>query len=213
MEFRKLAGVTAEELEMCRAVRLALKVSERKIRDVADELGVSEDKLGNIAAARTKVPHDLVPKLRMVLNLPVDWPYKNGSMRMVGDGKLLPVGISAMKGVRVVGKVSAGPGATNVDEDDPIVFIPDRLAALGTLAWTVEGDSMMPALEPGDIALFRESHTLRRRFAYLLKDSEGSHSIKMTRWTQAGKWEGYSLNPAYAPIDLDGMQVLGILVG
>jgi phage repressor protein C with HTH and peptisase S24 domain len=90
--------------------------------------------------------------------------------------------------------------------------VPDRLANLGTIAFQVDGDSMMPALEPGDIAIIREERS-PRRLTYLL-EREGEFSLKMLAWSnEEGRWFQQSLNPAYPRRPLDGWALVGFLVG
>jgi phage repressor protein C with HTH and peptisase S24 domain len=116
-----------------------------------------------------------------------------------------------MAAIPVVGKVSAGPGETNVDPDtERTIFVPLTLAQLGGLGWVVDGESMMPALEPGDIAVFREYRSPRRGYPMLLC-RDGEYRVKNIEWEN--EWIQRSINPAIPDEPLGHWQILGYLIG
>jgi phage repressor protein C with HTH and peptisase S24 domain len=113
----------------------------------------------------------------------------------------------------LVGKASAGDGEHNVDADDAWAMLPEVFGGPDHLAFVIEGDSMMPALEPGDIAVFKESHQPRSKVAFLVKDRDG-YRVKQIRWNRTdGEWVLRSLNPKYADERIEGGQLLGFLIG
>lgn len=118
-----------------------------------------------------------------------------------------------MKPIKVVGLVAAGDGAMNVDTEFGEVLVPANLAGPDHLGWTVDGDSMMPALEPGDIAVFKEETHPSSKFAYLVKTREGLRCKRLQWSLNDGKWLMESLNPAYPPEDMSNAQLLGKLIG
>lgn len=118
-----------------------------------------------------------------------------------------------MRPLRVVGLVAAGEGVYNVDTEYGQVMVPANLAADDNLGWEVEGDSMMPALEPGDIAVFKEFRQPRTKLAYLIKTGDGLKCKKL-RWDQfSSRWEMESLNPNYPTEPLEDAELLGFCVG
>ena len=118
-----------------------------------------------------------------------------------------------MKAIRVVGLVAAGDGTFNVDNEAGEIMVPANLAREDHLGWTIDGDSMMPALEPGDIAVFKESNQPRNKLAFLVKTSKGLRCKRM-KWNVAESlWTIESLNPAYPPEPLGESAVLGVLIG
>ncbi|MCW5943873.1 MAG: S24 family peptidase [Fimbriimonadaceae bacterium] len=123
-----------------------------------------------------------------------------------------PVQSLPMVPVRVVGRVGAGPGENDEADYEPI-YVP---ANLGTgadrIAHLIEGDSMMPALEPGDVAVFRETRRPMGRRAFLLKSPDGRYQVKRVVWEQ-DRFVGRSLNPRYEDVPLDDYQIEGMLVG
>lgn len=111
----------------------------------------------------------------------------------------------------MVGQAGAGVGVSDVDPDSDHIYVPERLAQLGGLAWMVSGESMMPALEPGDIAIFRELREPRRGFSYLVrKDHE--YLVKNVEW-KGGEWVLRSINPRYPDEPLGRAELVGLLIG
>lgn len=113
--------------------------------------------------------------------------------------------------IPMVGHAGAGAGVSDVDPDSDHIFVPERLAQLGGLAWMVSGESMMPALEPGDIAIFKEQREPRRGFSYLVR-KEHSYLVKNVDW-RAGEWVLQSINPRFPDEALGGAELIGILIG
>lgn len=118
-----------------------------------------------------------------------------------------------MKSIRVVGLVAAGVGEFNVDPEAGEIMVPANLAREDHLGWTIDGDSMMPALEPGDIAVFKESRQPRSNLAFLIKTNDGLR-CKRLRWSVPDSdWKMESINPRYSPEPLGTSEVLGVLIG
>lgn len=211
---RKLMTVTDQDLELCESVRLAIRTASPpiKVRDLAKKVGVSEDVLFNVQNGRSRPTVELLSALRVALNLENSWPYHAGGFQFVNERRTAYVPLS-MKRIPVIGSVEAGGGVANVDVEIQTVFVPEKIAVLGSVGYIVEGDSMMPALEPGDIAVFRYEKTPRRGYTALLKTPEGEYKVKLVRWSSNGRWQLYSLNEAYGSEEMDGLEMIGFLVG
>ena len=118
-----------------------------------------------------------------------------------------------MARIPVIGVVSAGQGTSNVDTAEHGVFVPMTLAQIGGVGWVVDGDSMMPALDPGDVALFREHRQPRRGYPFLLQ-RDAEFRVKIIDYDAvSGKWFLKSLNPAYPSEPMDDHVILGYLIG
>jgi len=181
-----------------------MKIREKlglTIRKFAERLGHPETRYKNWEYGLTrKVPAEVLESARMMLAGVT--PRQNVTRNISGTPMAL---------IPVIGAASAGPGISNVDPDTYGIWVPMSLANLGGVGYVVEGDSMMPALEPGDIALFREDRQPRRGRTYLL-DFEGEKRVKNLAWKD-GRWMLESLNPSFQDEPLDGHQILGYLIG
>ena len=117
-----------------------------------------------------------------------------------------------MARIQVVGKASAGEGHHNVDPDEEPIWVPMTLQRLGGIGYVVDGESMMPALQPGDVAVFREMTTPYPRFTYLVRSEQGEYRCKNLEWKN-NEWTLVSLNPKYTDEPLASHQLIGLLIG
>jgi SOS-response transcriptional repressor LexA len=116
--------------------------------------------------------------------------------------------------LRIVGNVAAGDGTYNVDNELDMLLVPLSLCGEDRLGWTVEGDSMMPVLEPGDIAVFREYRQPKNGYIYLAKTKDDGLVCKQIRWNRTTNvWELLSVNASYGQVPMEGVELLGYLVG
>lgn len=113
--------------------------------------------------------------------------------------------------VPIVGAAGAGPQESNVDIDTRNVWVPMNLANLNGIAFEVEGESMMPCLEPGDIAIFREYRHPKRGYTYLVRKAY-QYRVKNLEMV-SGRFVLRSLNPSFEDEPLDGYELIGYLVG
>ncbi len=203
--------MTQEEEFICEAIDVAIRKAKpsQTVTSLASAIGVTYDKLSNVVNRRTRPTDELIAKVRAKLKLPATWPGRSVDGR---EGQLVSLAGLSLSPVRVVGHAEAGPGLTNVDVEAELVYVPDRLAQIGTIGWIVAGESMMPALEPGDTVLFREWRTPRRGYPFLVKSDAGEFRVKVMDWASDG-WVLRSLNPTYAIEPLGTHEVVGILVG
>lgn len=174
------------------------------IRAFASRLNVPEPRYKNWEYGLTKkVPVEVMERARGLTSAKAE-PAANLRPVSLTYGVLVPI--------PVVGQVSAGAGAHNVDPIEREIHVPPSLRAIGGLAYIVDGESMMPALMPGDIAVFKETTQPRKGFTFLLKRGEGEFSVKNLDWKD-NQWIMTSLNPNYPPESLMNVQLVGLLVG
>lgn len=213
-----------ESKSLSTALRLAIaqQTPRLTITQLASEIGISYDRLRNMVDGTTRPPMDVIHKVRKALRLPSNWPEvefavdktvgaPSGTTRSV-EGVLVSLAGTPLASIPIVGTVSAGEGRHNVDSEQEQVWVPDRLAQLGSLGWIVEGDSMMPALQPGDVAVFKESRSPRKGLCFLVKDERLGLRVKNLNWKN-GEWVLESLNPKYPDEPLYMHQLQGVLVG
>ena len=189
-----------EQTEIAR-MREALRFT---LTEMAKRLGVPESRYKNWEYGRAKTPKDAIAKA---------WAL------MATDQ---PPGVSAPKGaysdtkvpVPYIGRVAASSSADWSDplEADLTEPVPvHMLEGKGTFCCVVEGDSMMPMLQPEDLAVFRSAEYARVGVIVLYRHHNGQVTIKQL------KHDGTrpilrALNSAYKDEPANG-KVAGILVG
>jgi len=174
--------------------------------EAGELLGISRNYYANLEYGQ-HIPSRLIDELRKL-------GYDSAHSEDEKDGRPVSLLFGEMAALPVVGSVSAGPGLSNVDADQGEVWVPMSLRQIGGVGYVIDGDSMMPALQPGDIALFKETYQPRNGFTFLLKN-DGEFRCKNISWHQ-GEWVMHSLNPnkeRYPDQSLLDWQILGILVG
>lgn len=177
---------------------------------LAKKIGETYDRVYNMANGRTEPDPIVIGKIRDALGKPPNWPFNEGLK--LSEGRLVSLAGTPLAPVPVVGFVAAGGGEYNVDTDEGVIFVPQRLADIGGLGWIVDGDSMMPDLEPNMVALFREYRTPKKDFTFLVKSETGEFRVKNLEWRN-GEWTLVSINPSYAPEPLGTHQLVGFLIG
>jgi len=188
----------AEPNEVLRAWREAKRLKQR---EAADMLGLSRAYYANLEYGQS-IPERVMDELKK-LGYGDDDP---------DDMKRVSILFGNMARVPVVGHVSAGDGNTNVDTDEGQIWVPMSLQRLGGIGYVVSGESMMPALQPGDIAVFREMHQPYAKFTYLVKTEDAEYRCKNLEWKN-NQWTLVSLNPNFRDEPLGSGQLLGLLIG
>ncbi len=189
---------TAEEL---RAFRKRLRLTQDEL---AKMLGITRIRWSRYEYGHSRIPVDLAARLSAIES---QTPYLGGGE--IGPSSTL---FGAMATIPVAGKAAAGEGETNVDPDNEPVLVPHSLANMGVVGFVIDGESMMPVLQPGDIAVFKPNHTPRKGYAHLVKTRDNEFRCKVIDWKQ-NHWTLVSLNEAFADEYLGDAQVLGLLVG
>lgn len=183
---------SADELKAIRK-RLRLKQEE-----IAKELGITRIRWTRYEYGHSRIPIELAEKV-----VALDMGNEDGQSSHV-FGMLAPIA--------VVGRAAAGSGETNVDPDFEPIYVPASLAKAGGLGFVIDGESMMPALQPGDIAVFKPTATPRRGYTFLIKSNGDEFRCKSLDWKN-DRWTMVSLNPTFQDEDLGESQILGLLVG
>lgn len=183
--------------------RAGPKVTQEKL---AGKMGLSYAQLNNRIRAHIKWKPGELDELRELLNKPKEWPFSE--ITTVANSPKMVAGMPS-KPIPVVGNVAAGsPVGSYVDDD--LIWVPEQLAHPGTRGWVVEGDSMIPFLQPYDIAIVREHKTERLNYPFLIR-VDGGHQIKLLK--HDGKhFIFHSLNPTYPDVTAFG-ELVGYLVG
>lgn len=201
-------SISVDKDQVANALKEAILMSEPKIgyTKLARKIDETYDRLYNMANGRTEPDPVVLEKVRKALGKPADW------LKGLPEGRMVSIAGTPLAPVKVVGNVSGGSGAYNVDPQDELVYVPQTLANIGGLGWVVEGESMMPELDPGTIALFKEHRSPRRSFTFLVKAKDGDLRVKNLEWMD-NEWTLVSLNPKYPPEPLNDHELLGYLIG
>lgn len=202
-------------------IKAAIRYSNprRTVREVAERLGVSEDRMSNIIVGRTKPSPQLVAAIRKELNLPRSWPHGDVEDQVgpaiEGPKPKIVAGVP-MVPMRVAGTVAAGPGQAWTEGIDDIVYVPQALEGYGKTraALIIEGDSLLPHLQPGDTAVFESSAHPKLGVVNLIEQN-GEWRAKLLVHDPTKGVLVASYNPAYPAETLEGKvtRVLGFLVG
>lgn len=209
ISFRKLRDVGELETLVKGAVASARpRVTAARIAKAVGQPEVTDDVVSNMLNGRTKLSRDVAETVRKLLEKPAGWPW---SELYAAQGKVSLAG-TPLTAIPVVGTVGAGPGTYNVDYDERTIWVPANLANIGGLGFVVDGDSMMPVLEEGTIAIFREWRQPKRGYPFLVRLRDGSLVVKNVEWRE-GAWVLESINQMYKPIPMDGASLLGYLIG
>lgn len=185
-------------------VRGLLEETGKSIRWLARQIGINHTSVSKYVAGETDPRDDDV------------WEQMTIALRGAQAARGLPpmpVKTTKLVKIPVVGKAAAGEGTHNVDSDDFGIYVPANLAGPDHLGWVVDGDSMMPALEDGDVAVFRPASTPRSRLAFLVKSKDGFRVKKMGWNSSDNRWEMQSINRNYPDEPLGDSQLIGFLVG
>ena len=171
--------------------------------ELASLLGISRIRWSRYEYGHSRIPEHLADKMREVA------ATQNMSVSELHPASLL---FGTMAEIPVAGRASAGLGETNVDSDLQPIWVPQSLANLGGIGFLIDGESMMPALQPGDVAVFKGNNTPRQGFTFLVKTPGDEYRCKNLEWRN-NEWTLVSLNKSYPAERLGSSQVLGILVG
>lgn len=131
----------------------------------------------------------------------------------VVDTDALP-GVADYAVVPVIGVAGAGRWREAVETPQGHMPVPSRLAARGTFAIAVSGDSMDLVIEDGGLILVDPGQKeLAPGGVYLIANSAGDATVKRYRRDPA-RFEPCSTNPAYRPflVSDDDFSVLGKIV-
>lgn len=120
----------------------------------------------------------------------------------------------AVARLKVLGAIGAGTEPNSQPEPSELDSVPVEFARADYSGLVVEGDSMLPYLQPGDILVFKDSKIpkLNRIMAVRVDDAPELLVKRLVHGPEG--WELHSANPAYKPIvATHKIECLGFLVG
>lgn len=165
-------------------------------RMLAKRTNLPEQILRNKLTGRTRMDEEtariVVAELRMPVSAVQD-------VRPVSMGNL-----------RILGGVAAGYG-WQPSEDESSIPVPLSMCGPNRVGWIVQGDSMLPLLREGDIAIFEAQRVPRLGYPNLIRSDDGNHRVKLVRH-DGERYVLSSYNRAYEPEVAKG-EWLGYLVG
>lgn len=202
---------------MGRWLRTVRAAHNLKQDEFADRIGQGRSSIAMYETGGRAVPDEVIREIvRKFPDSPTPPPLgdRAKSDASLDDGRLVSLAGHKLQPIPVVGDVEAGAGAYTVDPEAHEVHVPESLARIGGLGWFIKGDSMMPDLEPGMIAVFREWRQTKPRYTFLLRTPEGGLRVKnLVYHNSDGMWWMHSINPTYEPEPLGKHEILGFLVG
>lgn len=164
-----------------------------KVERFAEMLGTSPGQLSDIETGKRRWNRD--------------WLERSADALGLDAGQLLrhPDSAAGPRPIRLIGKVAAG--SEGHFEDDYGMGAGDAVDPFpaDAIALVVEGDSMVPRFNPGEVLIFGAQHMdpsnlIGREIMARLDD--GRKLIKVLRRGAAyGTWDLYSINSNHAPIE------------
>jgi SOS-response transcriptional repressor LexA len=209
------AMLDPREMELCLAVKAAVNSTrpKRSAEWLSKQMDVSVYRLRHIIQGNTAPEPAELDQIRAILKLPDNWPQESLRLDGARKGELVSMVGTPLRPIQIVGDAAAGPGVWNVDTDRRVVKVPSSIAELGTIAFIVDGDSMMPMLREFDTAVFRERRKLLQGFVFLVKLPDVGFVVKRAIY-ERHEWFLESLNRAYPRFPLpNDAEVIGLLVG
>lgn len=192
--------ISPMEMSFKEALEHAMRVTGRakSLRDLAGKAGVSYDILKNISQNKSERPNaEAAARIA---------DFFGASLKDFYSGRVPATGEEAALMIAVAGKVGAGAEVELVDayakgDGHRHVACPPQLTATGIVAVEVEGDSMVPMYQPGDILFYtRATHEgiLEEDIgrACVVEDASGHAWVKQVkRGDEPGQFHLISLNP------------------
>jgi hypothetical protein len=202
---------------LAQTIKAELARTGKKLTPLAKRHALSPDILSNMVNGRTAFTDEYLSVLRKELAKPKAWPLTAEPLAVSEIrspyGRRVSLAGTPLAPVPIIGTVSAGPGSSNVDPDQGVIYVPQRLADLGGLGWIVDGDSGMPILQPGDVTIFREWRKERTRIPFLIRVADGELRVKRLKWL-SGHWHLEDVNKGQPPEPMKpGDELLGYLIG
>lgn len=192
--------------EPVKRIRSVIKARDIKIRDLYPRLrhllpqGDTEQIFRNKLTGRTAMDQISIDVLSKELGL-------KPTEQSVFEPRILYG--KALGDLRILGGVAAGLGWEATDED--ILAVPISLTGPNRVGWIVRGDSMLPFLQEGDVAIFEASIVPKLGIPNLIRTSETEYRVKMVRH-DGEQYRLFSLNPVYGEEMATGSW-MGYLVG
>ncbi|RYG32185.1 LexA family transcriptional regulator [bacterium] len=184
--------------------------------------GTTRIKVANYESGRTEVPEGIAKKLSRIWGITWEWFFDEGPVDLVQDAPEPPIAprksqfltpVSEPMGkVKLYAAVSAGTGnAVSIQENE--VPVPVEMSRDDYGAMLVDGDSMLPLLQDGDVAVFKDSSEGRiGQIVAASTDDRAEWFVKQLQRGPNGKVVLASLNLGYQDIE-DDFDIHGYLVG
>lgn len=175
-----------------------LQATGKSNRWLAEQVGSTDTTVGHILDGTTKNPRDRSIVERMLIALE-GVPYESDTV------KLFP---RVMRSIPIASRVMAGPPSMNIP-DIEFEDIPDWGAFFDRWGRIIEGESMLPTLRPGDIAIFENRRIENGSVVHAFRD--GEDCVKAFR--QIGDNPTLdSFNPDGPSFPADGWDAKGVCV-
>lgn len=181
---------------------IARRRPKESFASVARKAKLNRNVFQNQMDERTALDIETIAKVRDALKMPATWPQ----VPRIPVNAITPMPTGNL---RVLGSVGAGDGADAIDEDS--IPVPLSMCGADRVGWIVEGESMLPMLQPGDIAIFKASPQPRQNYPNLVRTPEGKYRTKIAKVDERG-YVLRSLNPSFED-EPGAVEWKGYLVG
>jgi phage repressor protein C with HTH and peptisase S24 domain len=154
--------------------QLMRATNTRSAKELAEALGLKQHDIYNATSGKSEAAYGKVlDSARRVLGLPSEWP---------NEGRVVGLKPSGMARIRLIGTVSAGPGASDHPEEEDF-WIPSRMYTGVEFGFLVEGDSLFPYVHPGDVLIAVPCKQPRYGYPMIVRHPDGSLAAKVIAWS------------------------------
>lgn len=189
-----------------------LRVRPRlKQSDLAALVGLSRGQIANYETGRTDPPREMLYKLAGALNVSVDYLIGVESPKVVNVREERVPYAPEIRLIPYWGEVPCG--SWEAPPDDPgWIQVSEAFQDTGIVGVRVSGNSMMPRLTHGQLAIVKLDKTPREGVVTLAHNEQGELTLKVLRMRD-GSWHLDSLNPEYPEAAADKWTILGFVIG
>ncbi|AAN55680.1 helix-turn-helix transcriptional regulator [Shewanella oneidensis MR-1] len=195
--------------------RLKESIGDISIRSFAKKCGLSEGVMRNYLAGKTYPSLDKLALMAEVSNKPLDWLVagtEHNFNELNEPGSKYVIGINLEEYALIPGyrvQVSAGHGALNCDQQDPVRYLAFRRKWLKyrgfeehelAIVWA-KGDSMEPTIHSNDtLVVHLGRNSPADGHIYIFRNGD---DLFVKRYQNAfGSWRLISDNPVYDKLDI-----------
>lgn len=175
----------------------------------AESVGYSRSAISMMETDKQAIPDSVIAKARqLVRNLP-ELPARGEADPNAGL-PLFPVAFSKAE-IPLYPAVPAGEWSEPLDTED-LVEVEAKFIGNGRFACRVRGDSMLPMLEPDDLAIFQKHEDPPIGTIIIARNGDGGATVKQLRHNGAD-FTLHSLNNRYQDATASQWEAVGFLVG
>lgn len=193
-----------------REARKAYGDGNMRIADLARRLDLDHGRVSNWERGQHDPPYDMILRIADALDVSVDWLMGEPvPMRDPASSRMKPIARAGTRWIPVFGGIAAGSPTSNTGEAVDWYEMRDWGGDFERWGRVVDGFSMEPFLEAGDMAIFENRQWEPGHIVHAYND--GEDTVKQIRRIE-GRLTLCPTNPEYEPIDAESWHVKGVCI-